>query len=165
MYTVITVHLPRSVHCFSNWENWLFCLRDLCRPAWSQQHSDQDGGRWGGGGGSSSIVVGGGGDGHGGAGSVGGGGSQTTETQVEQSTRTKDRQQANPAHQLIAKNFPGDITIDQIRGYFRQFGRLEDVQVGGCHALNLVCLHHTECLHIVLHRCRLLAHTTDQGLR
>ena len=78
--------------------------------------------------------------------------------------RTKDRQ-ANPAHQLIAKNFPGDITIDQIRGYFRQFGRLEDVQVGGCHALNLVCLHHIECLHIVLHRCRLLAHTTDQGLR
>ena len=39
------------------------------------------------------------------------------------------RQSADPNHQLLAKNFPGDITIDQIRGYFQQFGTLEDVQI------------------------------------
>ena len=80
MYTVITVHLLRSVHCFSNWDTGCFVCVISSRPAWSQQHSDQAGGRWGGGVGSSIIGVGGGGDGHGGAGSVGGG-NQTTETQ------------------------------------------------------------------------------------
>jgi hypothetical protein len=43
--------------------------------------------------------------------------------------RYQERQNADPNNQLLAKNFPGDITIDQIRGYFRQFGRLEDVQI------------------------------------
>ena len=43
--------------------------------------------------------------------------------------RYAERKSADPNHQLLAKNFPGDITIDQIRGYFQQFGTLEDVQI------------------------------------
>ena len=47
--------------------------------------------------------------------------------------RYDQRNNADPNNQLLAKNFPGDITIDQIRGYFRQFGRLEDVQITFAH--------------------------------
>ena len=43
--------------------------------------------------------------------------------------RYQERNNADPNTQLLAKNFPGDITIDQIRGYFSQFGTLEDVQI------------------------------------
>ena len=56
-----------------------------------------------------------------------------------QSMRYDQRNNADPNNQLLAKNFPGDITIDQIRGYFRQFGRLEDVQITFAHDGPGVC--------------------------
>ena len=63
-----------------------------------------------------------------------------SQAEREQSRFAKQRQHPNPNHQLIAKNFPGEITIDQIRGYFRQFGHLEDVQVSAvAHTASKLC--------------------------